>query len=114
MNLGERLKELRIEKKMSQTELAKQFNIARSTLSQYESNQRTPSDDIKLQFAKFFNVSLDYLIGKSNIKESADNILDSNEYTIALHSEYDYDDLPNEAKKEIENFIEYIKNKYKK
>lgn len=110
MTLGERLKKLRLEHNISQTELAKQFNIARSTLSQYESNQRTPSDDIKLKISDYFNVSLDYLIGKTDIK----NYEDDSNITVALHSDHEYDALPEEAKKEIENYIEYIKQKYKK
>ena len=68
MNLGERLKELRVEKGISQKNLAEIFNIARSTLSQYESNQRTPSDEIKVKLSEYFNVSLDYLLGKSDIR----------------------------------------------
>ncbi len=109
MNLGERLKQLRSEKEISQTQLAKEFNIARSTLSQYESNQRTPSDELKIKFSEYFNVSLDYLLGKVNIR----NHTDDPNITIALHSDTDYDDLPEEARKEINNFIEFVKQKYK-
>jgi len=64
VNLGERLKQLRLQKQISQTDLARHFNIARSTLSQYESNTRTPSDEMKLKFAEYYNVSIDYLLGK--------------------------------------------------
>ncbi|OOM81752.1 HTH-type transcriptional regulator ImmR [Clostridium puniceum] len=110
MNLGERLKKLRLEKGVSQTDLAKQFNIARSTLSQYESNQRTPSDEIKIKLSEYFNVSTDYLLGKTDIK----NYTEDPNITIALHSDTDYDDLPEEAIKEINGFVEYIKQKYKK
>lgn len=109
MNLGDRLKTLRLEKGISQTDLAKQFNIARSTLSQYESNQRTPSDEIKVKLSEYFNVSIDYLLGKTDIR----NHLKDSEITTALHSDTEYDDLPDEAKKEINNFIDYIKQKYK-
>ncbi|OVE67973.1 transcriptional regulator [Clostridium diolis] len=109
MNLGERLKNLRLEKGISQKDLAHHFNIARSTLSQYESNQRTPSDEIKVKLSEYFNVSLDYLLGKTNVR----NYTEDSNITIALHSDTDYDDLPKEAKDEINNFIEYIKQKYK-
>lgn len=109
MNLGERLKKLRLEKGVSQTDLAKQFNIARSTLSQYESNQRTPSDEIKIKLSEYFNVSTDYLLGKTDIK----NYTEDPNITIALHSDTDYDDLPQEARDEIFNFIDYVRNKYK-
>ncbi|MFR4583339.1 helix-turn-helix domain-containing protein [Clostridium cadaveris] len=110
MTLGERLKKLRLENNISQTELAKHFNIARSTLSQYESNQRTPNDELKIKFSEFFGVSIDYLLGKTDIRSYTD---DSN-ITVALHSDHEYDALPEEAKKEIANYIEYIKQKYKK
>jgi transcriptional regulator with XRE-family HTH domain len=83
IKLGERLKELREEKNLSQTELAKHFNIARSTYSQYESNTRAPSDDIKIKFAEYFNVSIDYLLGLTNIKR----ITESDKMAIKLFKE---------------------------
>lgn len=62
--LGGNIKELREAKNLTQRELAKILNIANSTLSQYESNIRIPSDDVKVQIADFFNVSIDYLLGR--------------------------------------------------
>lgn len=115
MNLGNRLKSLREENDIKQKDLADYLNIAKSTLSQYESGQRIPNDEIKNKLADYFNVSLDYLMGKSNIKESAEELLKDKRTTIALHNDNGIDDeLPEEAKKEIENFIEYVKQKYKK
>lgn len=115
MNLGNRIKLLREENDIKQKDLADYLNIGKSTLSQYESNQRIPSDEIKNKIADYFNVSLDYLMGKSNIKESAEDILKDKNNTIALHNANGIDEeLPYEAKKEIENFIEYVKQKYKK
>lgn len=111
---GERLRNLRLEKGMTQEELASSFNLHKTRISQYELNKRQADDDMKKKLADFFNVSLDYIMGYTDIKESANDILNSNDYTIALNSDHEYDELPNEAKKEIENFIEYVKNKYKK
>lgn len=108
MTIGERIRQLRIEKELTQTQLSDIFHIAKSTLSQYENNIRTPNDDIKIKLANYFNVSLDYLLGKTNIKN-----YESKETTVALHTD-DYDELPQEAKDEINNFIEYVKQKYKK
>lgn len=62
--LGGNIKELREAKNLTQRELAKILNVANSTLSQYESNIRIPSDDVKVQIADFFNVSIDYLLGR--------------------------------------------------
>lgn len=64
--LGVRIKELRECTGLTQLELAKHLNVSNSALSQYESGQRIPSDDIKIKIAEFFNVSVDYLLGFSN------------------------------------------------
>ncbi|MBL7575559.1 Helix-turn-helix [Peptoniphilus asaccharolyticus DSM 20463] len=67
--LAKRIKNLREEKGLSQKELANYLNISNSTLSQYESGVRVPSDDIKIKIARYFNVTTDYLLGNSNVKQ---------------------------------------------
>lgn len=62
-SFGNRLKTLRENHNLSQKEFANILNIANSTLSQYESDKRVPSDEVKLQIAKYFNVTTDYLLG---------------------------------------------------
>ncbi|NFH89142.1 helix-turn-helix transcriptional regulator [Clostridium botulinum] len=108
-SFGERLRELRIEKDLTQEELANYFGLHKTRISQYELNKRQADDEMKKKFARYFNVSLDWLMGLTDIR----NYTDDNEVTIALHSDTEYDDLPDEARKEINNFIEYIKQKYK-
>jgi len=66
--LGKRIKSLREDNNLNQKELAKILNISNSTLSQYETGQRIPSDDVKISIAKYFDCSIDYLLGNSNIK----------------------------------------------
>ncbi len=63
--LGKRIKLLREEKELSQLELAKILNISNSTLSQYEAGNRVPGDDIKKKIANYFNVSVDFLLGRT-------------------------------------------------
>ncbi|WP_368490794.1 helix-turn-helix domain-containing protein [Clostridium sp. BJN0013] len=78
--LGNRIRILREEKSISQLELAKILNIANTTLSQYESGKRIPSDSIKKKIADYFNVSIDYLLGRTDVKnsyDSADKITES-------------------------------------
>lgn len=72
--IGNRIKGLREEKRMSQLELAKALNISNTTLSQYENGLRTPSDEIKIKIANYFNVSIDYLLGLTNIKIFGENL----------------------------------------
>lgn len=104
-----RLKELRIEKNLSQNQLAELFNISQQAVSHYEKGVRGIDSSLIKTLAKFFDVSTDYLLGISDVR----NYTEDSNITIALNSDTDYDDLPKEAKDEINNFIEYIKQKYK-
>lgn len=62
---GERLKELREEKGMSQQDLAYFLNISRSSVSAYENNTNYPDPQILVKLADLFDVSLDYLLGRT-------------------------------------------------
>lgn len=66
MELGEKIKVLRIENRMTAEELAKYLKIGRSTLSNYENNIRKPDYDALVKIAEYFNVSIDYLLGRTN------------------------------------------------
>ncbi|MFL0198426.1 helix-turn-helix domain-containing protein [Clostridium sp. WILCCON 0269] len=79
--LGNRIRSLREEKSISQLELAKILNIGNTTLSQYESDKRVPSDTVKKKIAEYFNVSLDYLMGLTNKKEPKIEINIPKEYS---------------------------------
>lgn len=59
----ERLKELRIEKGIGQTELAKAINVSKGIISLWENNLREPKLSNLIVLAKYFGVSIDYLVG---------------------------------------------------
>lgn len=59
--LGERISFLRIQKGMSQAELAQKLHLSPSTLGSYEQGRRTPSVNILVALADEFDVSVDYL-----------------------------------------------------
>ena len=65
---GNRLKTLRLELGMNQTELADKFQKTKSAISSYESRGRFPDEDLLKEIAKFFSVSTDYLLGVSDIR----------------------------------------------
>lgn len=69
---SERLKELREEKGMSQTELGDELGVSRSSISFYEKSERVPDIELLEKAATFFSVPVDYLLGRSNAK-STDN-----------------------------------------
>ncbi len=60
---AERLKELRIEKGLTQKQLADELQISQAIISLYEKNVRTPTIDVVITLCTFFKVSADYLIG---------------------------------------------------
>lgn len=64
---GDRIKELRAEKGLTQKELAKQLSITIPTLSHWECNYQEPSCKDIIRLCNFFGVSSDYLIGYSSI-----------------------------------------------
>ena len=65
-----RLKELRKEKKLSQEDLGKVMNISGRTISYFEAGERSPSPEILNKLADVFNVSVDYLIGRTNLRSN--------------------------------------------
>ena len=70
----ERLLYLREEKELTQKELSKIFNVDRSVISKWEIDSVTIPLKQLNNYANYFNVSLDYLTGLSNIKENTKTI----------------------------------------
>ena len=69
-----RLKSLREEKHLNQSECAQKLGISRGSMSFYEHGERLPDIEIIYNMAHFFKVTSDYLIGISNIKTNDANI----------------------------------------
>ncbi|MBZ9633022.1 MULTISPECIES: helix-turn-helix domain-containing protein [Clostridium] len=68
MVFGKRLKELRNEHKLTQQEFSNTLHINRSTIAGYESENKQPDYDTLQKFADFFNVSVDYILGRVDIR----------------------------------------------
>lgn len=66
---GKILRELRTENNLTQTQLAQILGIAFSTVSMYERGEREPDFETMEAIADYFNVTMDYLHGKSNIRK---------------------------------------------
>lgn len=66
--IGDRLKELRIKKGLKQSEIAELLGLSSSAVGMYEQNRRKPDSEILLKYAEIFDVSVDYILGNSNIE----------------------------------------------
>ena len=64
MNINERLKQLRKENGLTQTELAKKLNIGQTTIAAYENGTHDPQIFSLVAYANFFNCSVDFLLGR--------------------------------------------------
>lgn len=107
---SERLRKLREEHGMLQRELADKLNLSRVTITQYERGKRSPEWDTLRKIADLFGVSVDYLLGR---EDRRDKLL--GEETIAAHRTDDPTlELPPEALRSLEEFKEYIIQKYGK
>lgn len=108
----ERLKELREESKMSQEDLAEKLGVSQQTVSKYEQGKREPDNQTLIDLSKIFDVTTDFLLGKS--KERNPVLKVNQGEVLAFHLEEKLEGLPPEAIKEINDHIEWIRAKFKK
>lgn len=101
--LGERLLELRKEAGLTQDDLADILFINKHSISSYERNINEPPDAIKIQLAAYFHVSVDYLLGITDLPASYQD----NPNLVCLPSY-----LPSEARQELISFLDYLVYKY--
>ena len=103
--LGARIKLLREELGLKQEDLAKKLSVSTSAIGMYERDLREPNNELTLKIANFFNVSIDYLLGKTDIRnpEEIKNIKFANAGGL------DTEGLDNEDLEELQRQIDYIK-----
>ena len=66
IDISQKIKELRLEKNLKQKDVSKALNIATNTLSQFENNKGRPSLEVLCAMATYYNVSIDYLVGRED------------------------------------------------
>ena len=71
-----RIKDLREDRDLRQTDVAEATGIDQRTLSNYETGKTNPDSFALIRLADFFDVSIDYLLGRTNLrKDTADDVL---------------------------------------
>ena len=63
-----RLRELRDERDLTQTEIAKMLGMSQTGYSKYETGENDIPTDVLIKLAKFYNTSIDYLLGQTDNK----------------------------------------------
>lgn len=117
MIIEKRIKQLRINQKISQQELGNILGVTKVSVSCYENGKRVPSLDTLIKIAEYFNTSLDYLVGREKKIYNEE----SNKYVGAI-SEQDieliyelkhYPNLYNKITKDIKKSINQINKQIK-
>lgn len=68
-SISDRIRLLRTESHMTQEEFGRIFGISKPTVSFYEHGKSVPNDQIKTAIARYFGVSVDYLLGVTDSRE---------------------------------------------
>jgi len=110
---GKRLKELRHSNNMTQIDLAESLNLSPSTIGMYEQSRREPDMETLLHISQLFNVSVDYLTGRSNIMRPTE-AMDILEEKDGLYFHFAQQAKQLELSEDDVNFILDIYKKYKK
>ena len=104
MSLGERLKELREDKHITQEELGKILGVSGRQVGNYEADKTFPRDEEMMRkLFLYFDVSADYLMGLTNVKN----------YKASAGILKIYNALPEQARQEINEYIAFIQQKYR-
>lgn len=106
-SLSERIKEERLKKSINQPELAKILNVSKQTVSNWENGKRTPDADMIIRISDYFNVSIDYLLCKTDNPDAKvySSNLDGNDIEIEINKNYPHNLTP----EEVENLINQLK-----
>ena len=69
-----RIKDLREDRDLKQSELARSTGIDQRTISNYETGKTKPDSESLIKLADFFDVSIDYLVGRNYSKPTPDRV----------------------------------------
>lgn len=100
LEMKNRLIALRKEKKMIQREVADKLGIARTTYSGYENGSRNPDNDTLQKLADFYGCTIDYLLGRTEIKYNEEAVDEKDRKAID-----DYLKLPEALRANIRGII---------
>lgn len=93
------LRKLRKEKNISMKKLGEDINVAESTISLYETGKREPDYETLKKIAEYFDVSIDYLLGRVDVRKEATSAPADKEFVAFYEGYKDLDDADKEILK---------------
>jgi len=101
---GTRLRELRENNNLSQLEMANSISCSRKSLSNYELGMREPDFDMLIRICDFFNITIDFLLGRTDIpKRYKEMDIDSKTEKLL----YYFDKLPEQYKDDVIRYTKF-------
>ncbi|NLT97602.1 MAG: helix-turn-helix transcriptional regulator [Christensenellaceae bacterium] len=101
-----RIRALREEANILQADLAKHLGVSQATLSNWERGEYQPDTETLKRIADYFDVSLDYLLGRSDVRRPGE--------VAAASSGVPYEDLPPEVLEKVEAYKRFLLEEYRK
>ncbi|MDA2525876.1 helix-turn-helix transcriptional regulator [Bacillus cereus] len=114
MELNERLKSLRTERKLTQEQFATAVGITKASVSKFENGIKTPSRETIERIADYFNVTTDYLLGRSEdpeLNEEENKIVSEEGKNIMSLIESLPEDERKKAWEQLEMYVNYMQTK---
>lgn len=112
MKFHEILRKERSNLGLNQVEFAKIFNVTKQTVSNWENGNRNPDSATLSKLADYFEVTVDYLLGRTDEKIPKPK-LDESIKTISAKKINVNEDLPDEAYDKINEYIKMVEMMYK-
>lgn len=111
VDIGNKIKALRVSQKITQNEFATRLGVTKSAISSYENGSRLPSYDILIKISRIFKVSTDYLLGCVDEKAQTVSVSGLTENQIAavksyIHTFRAYNLIQKQIPPEMQQFLE--------
>lgn len=111
---GERLKQLRKEKKVSQKTLADALFISQQAIAKWESDKSSPNPETVRKIAEYFNVSTDYLLEVDPVKPAKEpkSKISDDDVKVALFG--GDGEVTDEMWNDVKKFVSFVKSQHAK
>ena len=96
MTLGNKIKNIRVENKLSQEQFADKLGISRQSVIAYEKDKTTPQTDVLITICTTFNLDLNYFVDNSNNEPTIEN-----ETTVKRNLFFDYNTYKELKEREV-------------
>lgn len=104
----ENLKTIREKKNITQTRLSIEMEVSQELISQYELGKSSPTPTMLIKLANYFNCSVDYLLGRTNIINPT-NAITSNTISVEnMNILNKYNSLSSENKKHLNSYLDFL------